>query len=238
MELTGNMTEHLEQIIVKINNGENFGVIRPGDGEHMIMNGIHFTAQAGDDWTNNSSEILKLQLIDAFKTINPKLYIGIPCNNCCNSNMYNDYINKYQVQKAQITYANVFCNSNWNAFIQFLKSLNKGFYLITSGTRNCDFPIKERVIIDKFLVNNWDSVWETETTKILNFIKDKKNEIICFAAGPLTKVWIIKCMEINPDNIYLDVGSSLDYYTKGREKARPYTDSNCHYSKGCCSFIL
>jgi hypothetical protein len=71
----------------------------------------------------------------------------------------------------------------------------------------------------------------------LDFIKDKNNELICFASGPLTKVWIPKCMEINPKNVYLDIGSALDYYTKGRDNARPYTDLNSQYSKEVCNFI-
>jgi hypothetical protein len=231
------MREHLEQIIAKIRAGECFGVIRPGDGEYMIMNGIKFTAQPGDDWTNHSSEILKDQLIDAFKTINPKLYIGIPCNTCCNSNMYNDYISRYAVQKSQLTYANVFCNSNWHPFISFLKSYSNGFYLITTGTQQCDFPIKERLFIDKFLVNNWNTVWETETNRVLEYVKNKENQLICFASGPMTKIWIPKCMALNPDNVYLDIGSVLDYFTKGTENARPYTDSNTSYSKECCLFV-
>jgi len=181
---------------------------------------------------------LKEQLCDSVKIINPNLYIGIPCNTCDHypKDMYNNYITKYQVQKSQLTYANVFCNSNWNVFINFLKSYSKGFYLITSDKKDCDFPIKERIYIDKFLVNNWDNLWQTETNRILDYIKDKHNELICFSSGPLSKLWIPKCMELNPNNIYLDIGSALDYYTKGKENARPYTNPNCHLSIECCSF--
>jgi hypothetical protein len=133
---------------------------------------------------------------------------------------------------------NIFCNSNWNIFINYLKSYEKGFYLIANGTKECDFPIKERYHIDKYLVNNWDTVGETETERILEFIKNKENELICFSAGPLSKIWIPKCMELNPNNIYLDIGSSLDYYTKDYTKetiqVRSYT-YNKHY-QSICSF--
>jgi hypothetical protein len=235
--LSGNMSEHLEQIIQKINKGEHFGLIRPGDGEYLIMENHTFTAQSGDDWTNDSCcSILKEQLINTFKIINPDLYIGLPCNTCCNVNMYDKYINKYQVQKSQLTYANVFCNSNWKIFTDFLKSYDKGFYLITAGTKECKFPIKDRYYVDKFLVNNWDKVWKDETNRILEYVKDKTDVVICFAAGPITKIWIPMCMELNPTNVYLDIGSALDYYTKGAQNARPYTDSNNYYSKGRCSF--
>ena len=236
--LTGNMKEHLLQIIQKIDNGENFGVIRPSDGEYLILENHTFTAQRGDDWTNKSNGILREQLINSVKVVNPNLYIGIPCNTCGHnpSNMYDNYIEKYKVQKNQLTYANVFCNSNWKMFVEFLKSYSKGFYLITTGTNKCEFPIQERLYIDKFLVNNWDTVWENETNRILDYIKDKQNQLICFASGPMTKIWIPKCMELNPNNIYLDIGSALDYYTKGTDNARPYTNSNTPYSRECCRF--
>jgi hypothetical protein len=107
--------------------------------------------------------------------------------------------------------------------------------LITTGTLECDFPIKERYYIDKFLVNNWNELWETETERILNYIKDKQNELICFASGPMTKVWIPKCMESNPNNIYLDIGSVLDCHTKGT--IRPYTNPDTSYSRECCNFL-
>lgn len=237
--LSGNMKAHLDQIIDKINQGHNFGVIRPSDGEYLILNNHTITVQAGDDWTFNSNGILKEHLMNAIKTINPNLYIGIPCNTCGHSpaGMYHDYIERFQVQKSQLTYANVFCNANWPFFVDFLKSYNKGFHLITAGTNECDFPIKSRLIIDKFLVNRWDDCWEKETTRVFDFIKNiEENQLICFASGPLTKIWIPKCMEMYPNNTYLDIGSAMDIFTKGDQNARPYTNQNTHYSKEVCNF--
>uniref|UniRef100_A0A6C0EQB0 Glycosyltransferase GT-D fold domain-containing protein n=1 Tax=viral metagenome TaxID=1070528 RepID=A0A6C0EQB0_9ZZZZ len=235
--LVGNMSDHLDQIIEKINNNENFGVIRPSDGEYLILENHTFTNC--DNWTNKSDGILRTQLRETITITKPNLYIGIPCNTCGHSpsNIYEDYITKYKVQTGQLTYANVFCNSNWLRFTEFLKSYEKGFYVITTGTRECEFPIKERLYIDKYLVNNWNNVWESETNRILEYIKDKKDELICFASGPLSKVWIPKCMKLNPNNIYLDIGSALDFYTKGSENARPYTNPNTQYSKECCRFV-
>jgi hypothetical protein len=237
MDLTGDMKNHLQLIINKINNGEYFGLIRPSDGEFLILENKTFTNC--DNWTFNTGGILREQLLESIQINNPKLYIGIPCNSCNHnpSNIYNDYLYKYFVQKKQLTYANIFCNINWNLFINFLKSYTKGFFLITCGTKKSDFPIKQRFIIDKFLVNNWDNLWEKNTNEILDFVKDKKGELICFSAGPISKIWIPKCMKINPDNIYLDIGSVLDYYTKGTEYARPYTNKSTQYSREFCSFI-
>jgi hypothetical protein len=120
MTLHGNMRDHLHQIIDKVNRCENFGVIRPSDGEYLILENNTFTNC--DNWTNHADGKLREQLMESVKTVNPRLFIGIPCNTCGHnpSNMYDDYIHKYKVQKSQLTYANVFCNSNWGPFSHFL----------------------------------------------------------------------------------------------------------------------
>ena len=229
--LNGNMSEHFDQIIQKIQRGEHFGIIRPNDGEHMVMENKTFTNC--DNWTNTADGILRLQLIDAVKTVKPNLFIGIPCETCFKQ-CREDYLNKYSVNPSQITYANIFCNSNWKKTVHFLHSYSQGFYLITCGTKNCNFPIKDRLVIDKYLVNNWNDVWENETQQILDYDKDKHNELFCFASGPLSKVWIPKCMEINPNNIYLDIGSTMDFFTKDNLIPRPYTYTNSTYANLIC----
>lgn len=235
--LRGNMREHLYQIFNKIDNNEKFGLIRPSDGEYLILNNHSFTNC--DNWTHNSNSLLRKQLIEAVKINMDNLYIGIPCNSCNHSpnGIYDDYINLFNVNTSRLTYANIFCNSNWNLTINYLKNYKKGFYLITCGENDNDFPIKEKLIIDKYLVNKWDTVCDFETKRIIDFIKNKNNELICFASGPITKIWIPECMKINNNNIYLDIGSVLDLYTKGNINPRPYTDSNSVYSKEICNFI-
>ena len=235
--LKGNMSEHLNQIFTKIDNNEKFGLIRPSDGEYLILNNHTFTNC--DNWTHNSNSLLRKQLMESVKIHIDNLYIGIPCNSCNHSpsGIYNDYINIFNVNKNRLTYANIFCNSNWNLTVNYLKNYQKGFILITCGENNCNFPIKEKLIIDKFLVNKWEQVSENETKRILDFISNKNNELICFASGPLTKIWIPKCMEINNNNIYLDIGSVLDLYTKGEQYRRPYTCSDSPYSYESCNFV-
>ena len=43
-----------------------------------------------------------------------------------------------------------------------MKSYEKRFYLITSGTQPSNLPIKERYIIDAQLVNQWDSLGSSD----------------------------------------------------------------------------
>lgn len=237
--LTGNARDHFLQVLEKIRNNVKFGLIRPSDGEHRVI--INQTLTNCDFWTYTSGDIMSEQLISAVKTSNPNLFIGIQCNSCpfCDKNIHNDMIQNYiTCDKSQITYATIFCNGNWLDFVDFLKKYEKGIYAITPGTLETpEIYVKGRYVIDKHLVNNWNHLCDQETENILNFIKDKQDELICFSAGPLAKILIPKCMEVNPNNIYLDVGSTLDVFLKGYEFQRPYVDTNCCYNKSFCNHI-
>jgi tetratricopeptide (TPR) repeat protein len=236
--LKGNMKDHLEQIISKIESGTYFGLIRPSDGEHTVLKGDTLTNC--DGWTFKKGSVLQEQLLKAIQTVDQNLYIGIPCNTCnkpwnCTDEIYNNFIDNWKVPLAQRTYANLVGNSNWKRFSGFMKSYTKGFFLITSGTMATDLPLKERFIIDSKLVNNWDTLGVSETERLKRFIADKKDELICFSAGPLSKYWIPLCMKLNPNNMYMDVGASLDIFMKGSTN-RSYTNFNHPFSKEKCIF--
>ena len=237
--LLGNARDHFLQILDKIRNNEHFGLIRPSDGEYKII--INETLTNIDNWTYTSGDILGEQLVNAVKLSMPNLYIGIQCNSCpyCGINIHNDMMKNYiTCEKSQLTYATIFCNGNWIDFIEFLRNYQKGIYVVTPGTlETSEINVKGRYVIDNFLVNNWNQLCEQETTNILNFIKDKKRELICFSAGPLAKILIPKCMELNPENIYLDVGSTLDVFLKGHQYQRSYVDINCCFNKSFCNHI-
>ena len=236
------MKDSLTFIIEKIKSKTSFGLIRPSDGEYKILQ--NETLTNCDNWTFNSGGILQKHLLEAVSTIDKNLFIGIPCNTCnkpwnCTDKIYNDYINLYKVPIEQRTYANIFGNSNWKTFIEFIKSYEEKIYLITSGTSisTSTFKIFETFEIDKYLVNNWDTVWETETKRLLDFISEGNlnNQLILFSAGPISKVWIPMCMKKNPNNMYVDVGGAIDILTKGTT-SRLYIDDNHPFAKESCNF--
>jgi hypothetical protein len=212
----GTMREHLHILLEKVKAGVPFSIIRPSDGERSVMLGESLTNC--DNWTFTKGSKLQEQLVAAVQTVDPNLYIGIPCNTCkkpwnCTPAIYKNFIDDFKVPLAQRTYANIVGNSNWQPFTDFLKSYSKGFFLITSGTSITDLPIKERFVIDSKLVNTWDADGAAETERLMRFIARKRGELICFSAGPLSKIWIPMCMKANPTNTYFDVGASLDIFT-------------------------
>lgn len=230
--LTGNSHNHLLFFLQKILDKTPFGIVRPADGEFQVL--CDNTLTNCDNWTYKKGGRLRNDMFTSLSKQMPNLYIGIPCD-CCNVDMKNTYVSILNLEKTRMTYANLFCNANWKTFITFLENYPDGFSLVTSGTKSCNLPIKDRLIIDAYLVDKWDELHEKETQQVLNWISTKTNELICFSAGPLSKVWIPIAMERFPTNIYLDVGSTLDLFTKGVTN-RYYTKENDELANLVCCF--
>jgi hypothetical protein len=234
--MEGNSEKHLQIVMNWINEGKHFGVIRPSDGEYHVL--CNTTLTNIDNWTFTSGGTLQLDLLKAVQTNMPNLYIGIPCNHC-NRQMYSVYQNNLQIPESNKTYANLFCNSNYRPFIEFLKNYKNGFSVVTSGTKDIDgFPSFDRHLIDAYLVNRWDSEKIEETDRLFKWVSTKKNSLILFCAGPLSKVWIPHLMKVFPENTYLDVGSVLDKYIKGTTNRHYAFDDNNSFCSSVCDFSI
>ena len=103
-----NSVEHLHYFLDKIKRNESFALIRPSDGEYMILQGETFTNT--DNWTHSNNSLtddLKNAISNATKIKN--IYIGIPCYDCMNRRKeINEYYkNTFNISEKYLTYANV-----------------------------------------------------------------------------------------------------------------------------------
>jgi len=238
LPLSGTMMDHLNSILSKISSRTPFGLIRPSDGERMVL--LNKTLTNCDCWTFTEGGKLQTDLLSAITTVDSNLYIGIPCDTCnlawnCTKEIYSDFVDRFKIPLAQRTYANIFGNSNWKVFAEFIQSYSRGFFCITSGSLTTSLPIKEVFQIDDKLVNSWDDKGPSVTERILRFVQKKKGELFLFSAGPLSKVWIPLCMKENPTNMYVDVGGALDIFTK-KVSNRFYTTESHPFTKQTCRF--
>jgi hypothetical protein len=74
-------------------------------------------------------------------------------------------------------------------------------------------------------VNEWDTKGSEYLSDILIEIKKHKNKLFLFSAGPIAKIIIANAWNEHPHNIYLDVGSSLDLFMKGKTNRHYVNDS-------------
>ena len=222
--------EHLHYFLDKIKRNEPFSLIRPADGEYMILKGDSFNTQ--DEWSyvkNSLTNDLHESLTNAAN--NKNIYIGIPCIECLNNIEINKYyLNNYNIDDRMKTYANVFCNRNFRIFASFLISNQISFYYIGPGTfQNTEYKLN---VIDRFtnidlrLVNNWDNLKNNYLSEIIQWVGKKlennnKIRLFLISSGPCTKIIIPKLIEKYPNCQFVDVGSTLDIFMKGQ--------SNRHY---------
>lgn len=209
-----------------------FAIIRPADREYAILQNRTLTNI--DNWTFQANGKLHSDLNNALHLAsNKQCFIGIPCE-CCNSNMAYWYIKTFNLHPNYTTFANIFCNKNWSSWIDLLKNEKIQFTYI--GPRSTDqFNIENHIHIPEYLVNDWNSKSEEYMTIILDTIRNTENKIYIFSCGPLAKIFIAHAWNINPRNIYIDAGSTLDKFTKGHTN-RDYTNLNSDLSKLICRF--
>ena len=208
-----------------------FAILRPSDGEFLVMQNRNLTNI--DHWTFVSGGALHKTLKDAITLAsNNSCYIGIPCP-CCNISIANWYMTSFNINPLYLTFANLFCNKNWQRWINFIKA-GLRFNLVGPYNKS-DLLIDEFIHIPELLVNTWDTDGEARVTQILNTIKTQKGRVYMFACGPIAKILIARAWNEHPHNIYIDVGSSLDLFIKGHTN-RDYAHSNPYFSERICKF--
>lgn len=220
----------LDFFIDKIKNKKNFSLLRFADGELYVLNNRRLTNC--DNWTFKENGILCKQLNEALKLENTNVYYGISClsDNVNTCNYYYDKI----FNTHNITYANVFVNNHYKIWKQFLDTHNGECFLIScnlpSDRKIGNIKVIDSLIINEFLVNNWDNEYKKYFDLLLEIGKKYTNMLFLISAGPLSEVFIHKLYLSNPNNIYIDVGSSIDPYVK-KKYSRPYMTNQEKYNK-------
>jgi hypothetical protein len=126
-------------------------------------------------------------------------------------------------------------NGNWSNWVTFLEKEQIQFTYIGSGTTLTKFAVKKSILLDSLLVNDWDTKADETIDRITKEILPIKEEIFLFCCGPIAKILIAQLWAKNPQNIYIDAGSSLDTFFKGSTN-RFYVDPSHELSKKQCQF--
>lgn len=232
--------EHFNFFINKIQNNENFALTRYGDGERLVIQNesVSYNTQAFnvDKWSFNKNKIFSEDLKNTSFHRESDFYYGIPCT-CCDLNGLNFY--KKLFENHNITFANLFVNSNYEHFELFIKNLNRQVVLIAN--KNClfseyPFNILQKIPIENDCVN-WYELNKDTILKGMDILSKKYNNTLFFiSAGPLSEIIIHNLYLNNPNNCYIDVGSSLDVFTH-KKITRPYQILNSEYAKKDCVFV-
>ena len=217
----------------KIENGENFVLLRYGDGERAIMCGEKVTAQEGWVSPNYISELGRA-LLDTLDNKDPNVYYGISCP-CCDPRAYFWYSTR--IKNKNRTFANLWVNANYQKFITKFDALQRDAILIANhnahGKKIGNLNILKHYEIGDDCISFWENDAPALVEQIKNEFGDRKDLLYVVSAGPMSEPIIMELFHNSPDNCYIDFGSSIDKYIHNKQ-TRPYMDPKTTYAKQRC----
>jgi hypothetical protein len=220
---------------------KNFAYARYADGEVCLMRGtpIGQGSQAFnvDRWQSPGYKTLVGDdLLESLNHTENNYYYAI--------SSHTDKIDDYEflrerIKTDNITFANLWINANYQKMKSFYTNLKKEVYLICNHKANKQsypFPVAEIFPFPDDCISYWIENGEDYLTQLLDYVTQIENKTFFVSAGPVSEILIDKMYKANPNNQYIDVGSSLDEFTHGRI-TRPYMDSNSPYAKEISKFL-
>lgn len=209
---------------------EPFALGRYGDGEYGILRNKE--TRVGDKWHFKPGRDHKAfsLLQAAFRCGLKNYYVGIPCPCCMPQHVFDWCCQNTRVPEEQLTWANIFVNKNYPRFRSELLPLFSSYEIIMVGndkTRVSDLPFE----VEKFYpigVGKW--MQHLELVDVLKKRRDS-GKLYLFAAGVLANILVHQLWESNPKNIYLDIGSTLNEWSVGKD--RKYLQGRKTLSRHC-----
>ncbi len=218
-----------------IKSDTNFAYARYADGEVGLMkgSGIGHNSQAFavDRWSSPTG-LTKVgkELLESLKHEEPNYHYAISAQ----SDSISDYtFLTERINNPNKTFANLWINANYQKMFNFYKTLDKSVYLICNHRakkENFPFKVNEIFPFPDDCISYWNEYGEDYIVELLEYVNQLENQTFFVSAGPVSEILIHQMYKSNPNNQYIDVGSSIDEFTHGR-KTRPYMDSNSQYSK-------
>jgi hypothetical protein len=204
-----------------------FSFSKYADGEYAIL--INKKITNCDNWTYDPKidEIYGKKLLESFKFNEDGYYVGISCPCCVNANDVTWMRENVGVDKEHLTWANLFVNGNYNNFrsIYVPEFSNHDVVLVANkyaNPKNLPFKVEEFIPIGNVAwKENYNLVEELP-------LKEYKNKLFLFCAGPLGNMLAAEMWKYNKNNIYMDIGSTLNPWLVGSNRGYLVGDSRIY----------
>lgn len=194
-----------------------FSFSKYADGEYAILIDKYITNC--DNWTFNPiiDETYYKELLNSFQFNEDGYYVGISCPCCVPMEDVLWMRQNVGVDKNHLTWANIFVNGNYNNFKKYFipEFSNHDIILIANRNatiENLPFKIEEFIPIDK-------TAWKDNFNLVEELPKKEyNNKLFLFCAGPLGNMLAAKMWKYNKNNIYIDIGSTLNPWLVGTNR--------------------
>lgn len=222
--------EAIHYFHAKLVNGEKFALGRFGDGEWGAIKGVQFAPGNGEwrcDSNDPSFEGSRQMLAEAIRYQHPQYHVAIcPC--------YVDMLEFSGQPLTHVTYANIFVNANYSYYKEhFIKIYQERDVWLVANKDAClhDLPFS----VERFFPIEYNA-WTKNKDLIEEIIQEQaRDKLFLFSAGPFANILAHRLWEANKDNVYLDIGSTLDMWMlKNSLNKRDYYMSNNGYATLSC----
>ena len=220
-----------------------FSFIRFADGEEFILRGTTLNQKLDHWYWDPKHDKFRQSLIESTSICTtPNNFIGIPCKNW--EAISQSIISYSRCTSSQfMSYSMLFVNKNFENFkdwiLRFIDSSNRWKIILVANSiinKNISWAYKYFPIPDH-VVDNWESISSSLLRKLTD--EAKQNNLIFFiSGGPAADIIISYLIKINKKNIYLDLGSSIEFITKGYSTRSYLNKNSVHALKGCECFYL
>lgn len=225
-----------------------FSFVRWGDGEIAVMDGQAVGKQSlvfkNSEWVFEEGGQTKLgqALRESINLQGPDNHYGLPCRCCASMSEHMRLIP--DITLSPVAPNTIFGNANYQRFIDWIHTLDtKGItvslvanYLAQGNLEKYPFKIKRFHPVPSNCITEFEEHGDRLIESVKDFASLMHGHFVMVAAGPMSEVFITEMWKANPNNIYFDVGSSLDVYTKAGvlDISRPHQDPNNHYAHVEC----
>ena len=159
--------------------------------------------------------------MESFKYNHHDYYVGICCP-CCQPKAHITWMIE-NVGTKNVTWANIFVNSNYDFFVDnFIPEFDKweGNVILFANKigENNTLPFK----VDTYYPLELEAWKEPHLTRIIEDSKqlcgELDNQLFLFSAGPLGNILAHELHKHNPNNTYIDIGSTINPWTVGKNR--------------------
>lgn len=225
--------EEIKRYLTKVQNGEHFAFSKFADGEWMAIQGHQGTPGNGEWIISPETEISRNLLAESFLYDDPDYHIGISCP-CCQGDNHYTMRRVCNRNEENVTYANLFVNANYPFYVEnFIPEFrNHSVVLVANEKSDVEkLPFK----VDFFHGIGYNG-WVENLDLIDTMIEaNYQNKLVLFSAGPLGNILCHQLHSVNKNNIYLDIGSTLDGWLRNdvRNPRGYYHQGSPYHNKVC-----
>lgn len=201
----------LTKILNKLFKKEPFTFSKFADGELKILKGSHINNRQFD-YDPSTDLIAQNMLWDSYTYKHPTYYVGIGCPCCLGVDDYKWMKNKSTQDESNLTWANIFVNSNYAFYREnFISEFHNNELVLVC---NHDAVIPDTLpVVKDFRVGH--SAWKNDHHIIVDIKKyisnnNVKGKLFLFCAGPFGNILAHQLHSFSLHNTYLDIGSTID----------------------------